>query len=130
MYNGLAAVSHAPAHPAPPTTSRSYLYSSKNRPVERVCHPYNSTTRLSAIRRTSYGGSIGTPSIEDNHLTDYGFAPWQRPYTVCGLGTAPPLSTQFQTKYSLPKYAPSNLTWNKEFLESSANSFSGKILHV
>ena len=113
FYNGLA-----PANRYPnilfSTATHSYNRPVTQGPLYQGCAP-----RLTD-RRTSYTGSMGP--IHDNHMTDYGFAPWQRPNTVCGDAILAP--TEQKSKPSAPK---TNITWNKSITEGS-NTW--EILHV
>ena len=138
IYNGLA-----PAHqyhnirsqqPPIALSSHSYLYKpnpNARREVRRQ-HPqqayYHSAPRLLTNKRTSYSSSIGM--FEDNHLTDYGFAPWQqRPNSVCAMRAGSISSSAgFGTALSIarPKYAPSNLSWKGHV----PDNYSCEILHV
>lgn len=126
MYNGLATPNYSAAM-APPLANRSYLYNPSRWHTGNTQRSYyDSAPRLLTNKRTSYSGPC---RAEDNHLTDYGFAPWlTRPKTACGFMTQMPSEKRPSLSLARPQYAPSNIAWNTNLVETNSNE--GEILHV
>lgn len=129
-YNGLANQSkYSNIHSSSSIMiGRSHYY----RPIRQSRELTYKAPHLPPNKKPLYGNSID--STEDNRMTDYGFAPWQRPNTVCG-GVCGGASTSTRepnvnTTSQRHQYTPNDISWNTELIHGNSGSLHTMILHV
>jgi len=108
-----------------PYSSNQQSYQRQFTRQQRAC--YNSAPRLLTNKRISYAASLGS---DDNHLTDYGFAPWQSARKAESI-TGNASTRQKAPVLSLPKNQEKpTLSWHANTLTRSSDNITIEILHV